>query len=43
MIVARTRGARWGMLYLDFTPLEGSKIGELAAKWDIVVGFSPKA
>jgi hypothetical protein len=43
MIVASTRGARWGMLCLDFTPLEGSKIGELAAKWDIVLGYSPEA
>jgi protocatechuate 3,4-dioxygenase, beta subunit len=31
------------MLCLDFAPLSGSKIGELAAKWDIVLGFSPEA
>ncbi len=31
------------MLCLDFTPLKDSKIGELAAKWDIVLGYSPEA
>jgi protocatechuate 3,4-dioxygenase, beta subunit len=28
---------------VDFKPLEGSKIGELAARWDIVMGFTPEA
>ena len=28
---------------LDFTPVEGSKAGELAAKFDIVMGFTPLA
>lgn len=26
---------------VDFTPIKGSKIGELAAKWDIVLGVTP--
>jgi protocatechuate 3,4-dioxygenase, beta subunit len=26
---------------IDFTPLPGSKVGELAAKFDIVLGFTP--
>ncbi|MEX0714505.1 MAG: protocatechuate 3,4-dioxygenase [Pirellulales bacterium] len=30
-------------LLVDFAPLEGSKIGELAATFDIVLGFTPKA
>jgi protocatechuate 3,4-dioxygenase, beta subunit len=30
-------------LCLDFAPVEGSKIGELAARWDIVLGYSPEA
>jgi protocatechuate 3,4-dioxygenase, beta subunit len=30
-------------LCIDFVPINGSKIGELAAKWDIVLGFSPEA
>lgn len=28
---------------VDFTPVEGSKAGELAAKFDIVMGFTPAA
>ena len=28
---------------VDFTPVEGSKAGELAAKFDIVMGFTPPA
>src|SRR5690606_2293713 len=28
---------------VDFAPLEGSKIGELNAKFDIVLGFTPEA
>jgi protocatechuate 3,4-dioxygenase beta subunit len=28
---------------VDFTPVEGSKAGELAAKFDIVMGFTPLA
>lgn len=31
------------MLCLDFTPIETSKIGELAAKWDIVLERTPDA
>jgi hypothetical protein len=30
-------------LCLDFAPVKDSRIGELAAKWDIVLGFSPEA
>lgn len=30
-------------LCLDFLPLKGSKIGELAARWDIVLGYTPEA
>jgi protocatechuate 3,4-dioxygenase beta subunit len=30
-------------LCLDFTPIKESRIGELAAKWDIVLGYSPEA
>jgi len=26
---------------VEFTPMKGSKIGELAAKWDIVLGVTP--
>lgn len=29
-------------LCLDFTPIETSRIGELAAKWEIVVGYTPE-
>ena len=28
---------------VDFNPLQGSKIGELAARFDIVMGFTPEA
>ena len=28
---------------VDFDPLEGSKIGELAARFDVVMGFTPEA
>lgn len=28
---------------VDFTPIKDSKIGELAAKFDVVLGFTPKA
>jgi len=30
-------------LCLDFVPLKDSRIGELAAKWDIFLGYSPEA
>jgi protocatechuate 3,4-dioxygenase beta subunit len=30
-------------LCLDFVPVKGSKIGELAARWEIVLGYSPEA
>ena len=28
---------------IDFAPIKDSKIGELAAKFDIVLGFTPEA
>lgn len=28
---------------IDFTPIKSSKIGELAAKFDVVLGFTPEA
>jgi protocatechuate 3,4-dioxygenase beta subunit len=28
---------------IDFTPIKESKIGELAARWDIVLGYTPEA
>jgi protocatechuate 3,4-dioxygenase beta subunit len=28
---------------IDFTPIKDSKLGELAAKWDIVLGYTPEA
>ncbi len=30
-------------LCLDFAPMKESKIGELTAKWDIVLGYTPEA
>ena len=30
-------------LCLDFAPIKGSGIGELAANWDIVLGHTPKS
>jgi protocatechuate 3,4-dioxygenase beta subunit len=30
-------------LCLDFAPIKSSKVGELAARWDIVMGISPEA
>jgi protocatechuate 3,4-dioxygenase beta subunit len=30
-------------IIIDFAPLKGSKIGELAARFDIVLGFTPEA
>ena len=30
-------------LCVDFAPVKGSKIGELATRWDIVLGYSPEA
>jgi protocatechuate 3,4-dioxygenase beta subunit len=29
-------------LCLDFAPMKGSNIGELATRWDIVLGYSPE-
>ncbi len=31
-----------GSILVDFTPIEGSRIGELAARFDIVLGFTPE-
>ena len=30
-------------IIIDFAPIEGSKIGELAAKFDIVLGLTPQS
>ena len=30
-------------IIVDFAPLKGSKIGELAARFDVVLGFTPEA
>ena len=30
-------------LMVDFAPLKGSKIGELTANFDVVLGFTPDA
>ena len=30
-------------LCLDFTAVKDSRIGELATRWDIVLGYSPEA
>jgi protocatechuate 3,4-dioxygenase beta subunit len=27
---------------LDFNPFKGSKAGELSARWDVVLGFTPE-
>jgi protocatechuate 3,4-dioxygenase beta subunit len=32
-----------GTLCVDFMPVKGSRIAELAARWDIVLGYSPEA
>ncbi|HSP46156.1 MAG TPA: hypothetical protein VLO30_09200 [Chthoniobacterales bacterium] len=31
-----------GAVTVDFTPVSDSRIGELAAKFDIVLGFTPR-
>jgi protocatechuate 3,4-dioxygenase beta subunit len=38
-IAARSRPA----VLVDFAPIKGSRIGELAAKFDIVLGITPEA
>jgi protocatechuate 3,4-dioxygenase beta subunit len=30
-------------LCLDFSPVKDSRIGEIAARWDIILGYSPEA
>jgi protocatechuate 3,4-dioxygenase beta subunit len=30
-------------LMVDFTPIKQSRIGELAARFDIVLGFTPES
>jgi len=30
-------------LIIDFAPLKGSRLGELTAKFDIIMGFTPEA
>jgi protocatechuate 3,4-dioxygenase beta subunit len=44
MVVRGIRDAKQrDSVMVDFTPVEGSKVGELAAKFDIVMGFTPTA
>ena len=38
---AKTPQAR-ASIVTDFTPIPGSKIGELAAKWDVILGTTPE-
>jgi protocatechuate 3,4-dioxygenase beta subunit len=43
-IYRRAMASKGGqMLPVDFAPVKGSRIGELAAKFDIVLGYTPKA
>jgi protocatechuate 3,4-dioxygenase beta subunit len=43
-IYRRAMASKGGhMLPVEFAPLKGSRIGELAAKFDIVLGYTPKA
>jgi protocatechuate 3,4-dioxygenase beta subunit len=30
-------------IIVDFAPVKGSRIGEVAARFDIVLGFTPQA
>jgi len=38
----RDRKARESVI-VDFSPIEGSKAGELAARFDVVLGYTPPA
>jgi protocatechuate 3,4-dioxygenase, beta subunit len=43
-IYRRAMASKGGqMLPVEFAPIKGSRIGELAAKFDIVLGYTPKA
>jgi protocatechuate 3,4-dioxygenase, beta subunit len=43
-IYRRAMASKGGqMLPVEFAPVKGSRIGELAAKFDIVLGYTPKA
>ena len=43
-VISNIRDARAReSLMVDFVPIKGSRIGELAAKFDIVLGFTPNA
>ena len=43
-IYQRATASKGGeMLPVEFAPLKGSKIGELAARFEIVLGYTPKA
>jgi protocatechuate 3,4-dioxygenase, beta subunit len=33
--------AQWDAVMVDFKPLKGSELGELTAKFDIVLGVTP--
>lgn len=42
--IFRSAGAKGqALLSADFTPIKGSKLGEVAAKWDVVLGITPEA
>jgi len=38
----RRAGDRMGLLVTDFAPIKDSKTGELAAKFNIIVGMTPE-
>jgi protocatechuate 3,4-dioxygenase, beta subunit len=43
-IYRRAMASKGGqMLPVEFAPVKGSRIGELAAKFDVVLGYTPKA
>jgi protocatechuate 3,4-dioxygenase, beta subunit len=43
-VYRRAMAAKGGqMLPVEFTPVKGSRIGELAAKFEIVLGFTPES
>ncbi len=43
MVLRMTRPKERELLMVDFAPLKASRVGELAAKFDIVLGYTPEA
>jgi protocatechuate 3,4-dioxygenase beta subunit len=41
-IFRRTNDHDRALLVADFNPMRGSKTGDVAAKWDIVIGMTPE-